>query len=57
MPKTRVEFWKKKFHDNIKRDKKVVSILEKDGWKVVVIWEDETEHRESLRCILQSRLN
>lgn len=55
-PKTRIKFWKKKFHDNVLRDRKVAKILKKEGWKVVVIWEDETRERDSLRRILRSRI-
>lgn len=56
MPKTRVKFWKSKFRDNVKRDKKVTKVLAKAGWKVVVVWEDETEGRVNLRKILRDRL-
>jgi DNA mismatch endonuclease, patch repair protein len=48
-PKTRIEFWNKKFRDNVKRDKKVAATLTKEGWKVVVIWEDETLDRNVLK--------
>lgn len=39
MPKSRVEFWNKKFNDNVNRDLKVKEELEKEGIKCLVIWE------------------
>ena len=41
-PKSRVDFWQKKFKGNVKRDKKIHSELRKLDWKVIVIWECET---------------
>ena len=40
-PKSRKDFWKKKFRDNIQRDRNVNSTLKKEGWKVLRIWECE----------------
>lgn len=39
MPKSRVEFWQKKFDANIKRDREVREKLYKRGIKCLVIWE------------------
>lgn len=38
-PKTRVEFWGKKFSDNIKRDQIVKEELARKGIRQLVIWE------------------
>ena len=38
-PKSRVEFWQKKFDDNVRRDAVVAEELQKQGIKQVVIWE------------------
>lgn len=38
--------WKKKFSDNIKRDKRVESKLLSTGWRVAVIWECATREGE-----------
>lgn len=43
-PKSRQEFWNQKLDRNIQRDKEVIEKLEKDGWKVVVIWECEVKN-------------
>lgn len=39
LPKTRTAFWENKINTNRERDRKVVSILQKDGWRIAVIWE------------------
>lgn len=38
MPKSRVEFWQKKFDDNIRRDKLVRETLENQGIRCIVVW-------------------
>ena len=42
-PKSRIEFWNSKFHDNIQRFQVVKKNLKKLGWKVFVIWECQTK--------------
>lgn len=42
MPKTRSKWWRNKFDSNIRRDKKNIRLLSKDGWNPIVIWECET---------------
>ena len=39
MPKTNVEFWKKKFSENIANDEKNRLKLEASGWTVITLWE------------------
>ncbi len=41
MPKTRKEFWQKKFDKNICRDITTNQLLSDAGYKVIVIWECE----------------
>nr|WP_080482233.1 very short patch repair endonuclease [Pseudomonas syringae] len=38
-PKTRVDFWEKKFNDTVVRDEKNVSSLLEKGWRVFELWE------------------
>lgn len=38
-PKSRVEFWNKKFEDNIRRDEKVKNKLADDNIKCLIVWE------------------
>lgn len=56
MPKTRVSFWKKKFKENIDRDKNNLSQLEELGWNVLTVWECETRDLQKLKDRLQAFL-
>lgn len=40
-PATRKDFWMKKINSNVDRDKHVNKELERQGWKVIRIWEHE----------------
>lgn len=39
MPKSRVEFWEKKFQKNVERDNAIREQLQNQGIKVLIIWE------------------
>lgn len=52
-PKSRVEFWEKKFQQNVIRDKNVQEALVQLGWQVYVIWECETKKLD----ILEKKIN
>lgn len=39
MPKSRFEFWQKKFENNKRRDKIVVQELDEKGVKWIIVWE------------------
>jgi len=41
LPTTNIEFWNSKIVGNIERDKRNVLELEKQGWKVIVVWQCE----------------
>ena len=41
MPKSNVEFWKKKLYGNKERDERNQKELEEMGWKVITVWECE----------------
>ena len=49
IPKTRQEFWNKKFEENIQRDSKIQDKIKNLDWRSVVIWECETKNMENLR--------
>lgn len=51
-PTANSAFWKKKFGDNIKRDARKSSELERAGWRVFVVWECETKDEWQLVKIL-----
>lgn len=44
MPKTNTEYWEKKIERNKQRDKEVTEELEKQGWKVIRLWEYDVKH-------------
>ena len=44
-PKSRLEFWERKFDNNVARDKTVTRTLQKSGWKIVRIWECQLQRR------------
>lgn len=56
-PKSRQEFWEKKFQQNIERHRVVNTKLETLSWHVVVIWECETIDPERLRILLGQRIS
>lgn len=51
-PKTRVDFWKTKFEQNVRRDRKNEDVLVEGGWSVLTIWECETRKPEELKAKL-----
>lgn len=38
-PKSNVEFWRRKFEENVERDRRVMAELRRRGWRVAVVWE------------------
>lgn len=52
-PKSNVAFWMKKFKANKARDRRVHRQLVELGWKVVTIWECQTEKRIALTAALR----
>lgn len=45
-------FWAKKLDGNKRRDSDVLNLLERAGWRVLVVWECETKSPERLHAIL-----
>ena len=48
-PKTRQEFWNKKFKKNIERDLEIQETIKNIEWRSVVIWECETKNIDNLK--------
>jgi DNA mismatch endonuclease (patch repair protein) len=48
LPKSRVEFWDRKFTATCARDARVQRELETDGWRIMIVWECETTRLEEL---------
>lgn len=38
-PATRPDFWKRKFDENVARDRRNVLALTESGWRVAIVWE------------------
>lgn len=55
-PKSRIEFWQRKFEENVKRDKENLLRLKESDWKVIVIWECELKDIENLTRKLTNSL-
>lgn len=47
------EKWKKKFSNNVNRDKKVTEILLSEGWRVAVVWECSTRDLGTLDPLIK----
>ena len=55
-PKSRTDFWKKKFKDNVTRDKKNQLALRNEGWRFLIVWECETKNSALLIQRLQKEI-
>lgn len=51
-PKTRVEFWSAKFASNVDRDRQNVAELERQGWRVLIVWQCELRDPEAVTARL-----
>ena len=47
MPSSNTEYWSKNISGNIERDKVNKELLEKDGWRVIVIWECQLKKKNA----------
>lgn len=58
MPKTRRGFWEAKFQANVARDAAAARPLKRRGWRVVIVWECQTDSEadlaDALRPLLKS---
>ena len=57
IPSTNTEFWKKKFSDNVARDKKNQKLLRDLGWRIAVIWECELKRPEKVKTKIKKFLH
>ncbi len=55
-PKSRVEFWQKKFESNQQRDRSVQEALCSVGWSSMVIWECQLANMHKLKGEIMSFL-
>jgi DNA mismatch endonuclease (patch repair protein) len=54
-PSNRREWWQAKLEGNAARDKRHQAALKKLGWRVVVIWECQTQNNTASRAIRRLR--
>lgn len=54
-PKTNEKYWTEKFNRNVERDNKNKTLLESNGWNVIIIWECEAQN-DILKDIILKRL-
>ena len=52
-PKSKIEFWKNKFNNNMNRDIKVNDILKNEGWNVLRIWECHVKELSKLHGLIE----
>jgi DNA mismatch endonuclease (patch repair protein) len=57
MPKSRIEFWEHKLNTNHARDLRVMTELERLGWRVLVIWECQSKDEEVMAQTITAFLN
>ncbi|WP_026872531.1 very short patch repair endonuclease [Inquilinus limosus] len=55
-PLTRPDYWAEKFRANAERDARAAAALAAAGWRVVVLWECETEDSGELRRLIGERV-
>ena len=56
LPKTNIDFWKRKLEGNTQRDKLKQSKLKDMGWKVINIWECQTKEIDDIRNFIKEHL-
>jgi DNA mismatch endonuclease (patch repair protein) len=56
MPVRNVEAWQQKFEATVQRDRRNLRALQRDGWKVLVIWECQLRNVERLERRLRQFL-
>ena len=56
-PKTRAAYWREKFEQNIRRDRRNLAALRRLGWSVLVVWECQTFERTELLAKLSRFLD
>lgn len=56
VPKTRPEFWQRKFEGNVARDERTKRALESAGWRVIVVWECQLSDLAALRKSLAKEI-
>lgn len=56
-PETKRDFWNSKLDGNIERDRAAIAALQRQGWRVLVVWECQTKDTERLASVLAGFLS
>lgn len=56
LPESNHDYWEKKLHKNVTRDKKEIQELKHMGWRVIIIWECEISREDKRKKRLSSLL-
>jgi DNA mismatch endonuclease (patch repair protein) len=56
VPKSNLDYWLPKLERNRARDAKSMASLKAEGWKVLVLWECQTERQADLRKTIRNFL-
>lgn len=56
-PKSKIDFWAKKFAANVERDQTVAKQLKKAGWRSLVVWECELREPQKVQKRVERFLN
>jgi len=51
VPKTRTEWWLNKINGNVANDKKAITSLKKEGWKIIILWTCELKTFNNLKTL------
>ena len=55
-PKSNTDYWEAKLRRNVERDARTLLALTRQGWRMVVIWECETNDADRLADIIRDRI-
>jgi DNA mismatch endonuclease (patch repair protein) len=56
IPKSNVDYWKRKLERNIERQKEAIALLNTQGYTTLIYWECETEKPELLKVKIKEDL-
>jgi DNA mismatch endonuclease (patch repair protein) len=56
LPKSNIEYWKKKIEGNRKRDKDITRTLKRLGWRVIRIWESALKNEITIANLIRAAI-
>lgn len=45
LPSSNIDYWEKKIHENLERDRKKIASMEEAGWHVLVVWQCDIDNK------------